>query len=186
MLSRLAREFAAEIANHDWSDAPWRIDRAGHHRKIDTNRGPDELTAKQTDNVRLNVAWVVAQVLGHEDPNLDITEFAASAGVEERRPGILKAGLRAWNGRYARPGTFDYDEGDLVAPAASSTPSATPAHPTSVLKVILDLDETTTWGDLRRFVELGAHEDADEKVFLERDPYDTDAQILGLSVYAAT
>jgi hypothetical protein len=29
-LSRPARELAAEINHHDWSDAPFRADRAGH------------------------------------------------------------------------------------------------------------------------------------------------------------
>lgn len=37
-LSRLAREFAAEINYHDWSDAPFRLDRAGHQRDHDGNR----------------------------------------------------------------------------------------------------------------------------------------------------
>jgi hypothetical protein len=37
-LSRLAEDFAAEIRNHDWSDAPWRADRAGHDRSRDSNR----------------------------------------------------------------------------------------------------------------------------------------------------
>lgn len=41
-LSRLAQEFAAEIANHDWSDAPYRTDRAGHQNSDDrpSRQGP--------------------------------------------------------------------------------------------------------------------------------------------------
>ncbi|GAA3081775.1 hypothetical protein GCM10017600_75110 [Streptosporangium carneum] len=37
-LGRLAREFAAEIANHDWSDATERLDRAGHKRDFESGR----------------------------------------------------------------------------------------------------------------------------------------------------
>jgi hypothetical protein len=102
MLSRIAREFAAEIANHDWSDAPWRLDRAGHHREADTNRGEQVLTTAETDHVRTNVMWVVAQVLLHADPNLDLHEFATECGVPRRithnnngRPsGGIGAGIR--------------------------------------------------------------------------------------------
>ena len=36
MLSRIAQQHADEIRQHDWSDAPWRIDRAGHSREHDT------------------------------------------------------------------------------------------------------------------------------------------------------
>lgn len=36
MLSPIAREFAVEVAHHDWSDAPWRLDRAGHQRADET------------------------------------------------------------------------------------------------------------------------------------------------------
>ena len=39
MLSHIATAFADEISNHDWSDAPYRLDRAGHHREDDSNRG---------------------------------------------------------------------------------------------------------------------------------------------------
>jgi hypothetical protein len=34
----LARDFAAEINYHHWSDAPYRIDRAGHRRDHDGGR----------------------------------------------------------------------------------------------------------------------------------------------------
>jgi hypothetical protein len=80
-MSRLAREFAAEIASHDWSDAPFRLDRAGHSRRIDTRRGEEQLSPEDTDRLRTNVMWVVAQVLKHADPNLDLHEFGAACGV---------------------------------------------------------------------------------------------------------
>lgn len=110
-LSRLAREFAAEINNHDWSDAPYRCDRAGHRRKDDRNSAAIQaLTARETDAVRMNVMWVVAQVLGHADPNLDPFEFADACGVDTRTPsgrprsGVITAGLRR------DPATGDYDQ----------------------------------------------------------------------------
>jgi len=81
MLSRLAREFAAEISSHDWSDAPYRLDRAGHDRRTDSRASDRVLSVEDTDSVRTNVAWVVAQVLKHEDPNLDLWEFASACGV---------------------------------------------------------------------------------------------------------
>jgi hypothetical protein len=99
MLSRLATEFAAEIANHDWSDAPFRADRAGHRRETDTNRGTEVLTAVQTDVLRTNVMWVTAQVLLHADPNLNILEYAQACGVPRRithrRDGTPSGGLWA-------------------------------------------------------------------------------------------
>lgn len=113
-LSRLASEFAAEIKNHDWSDAPYRADRAGHDRKTDT-KSSDALGATETDRVRTNVMWVAAQVLGHQDPNFDVYEFAAACGVETLtrrgvKDGSISAGLRIdQEGRYARPGTWDYE-----------------------------------------------------------------------------
>lgn len=44
-LSRLAQEFAAEINNPDWSDAPYRRDRSGHRREHDGHRA----TSRQLD-----------------------------------------------------------------------------------------------------------------------------------------
>ncbi|WP_292990650.1 hypothetical protein [Mycobacterium sp.] len=113
MLSRRAREFAAEIFSHDWSDAPYRLDRAGHQRSTDTrSRDSDQqpLSVEQTDYVRTNVVWVVAQVLRHEDPNLDIYEFAAACGVPRSithrtngsRSGVLSNGLR-WSDQDGVP-----------------------------------------------------------------------------------
>jgi hypothetical protein len=114
-LSRLAQEFAAEISNHDWSDAPYRFDRAGHDRTVDGNRG-DQLKPHEANAVRMNVMAVTAQVLGYQDPNFDEYEFAEACGVDTRtasgRPksGTIRAGLRILNGRYCRPGTWDIDE----------------------------------------------------------------------------
>ena len=71
MLSRVAQEFADEIANHDWSDAPYRLDRAGHSREHDSHSTTKVLSDRETDAVRTNVMWVAAQVLLHADPNLD-------------------------------------------------------------------------------------------------------------------
>lgn len=114
-LSRLAREFAAEIRQHDWSDAPWRRDRAGHDRVHDTNRGTKVLSEHETDAVRTNVMWVTAQVLAHADANFDAYEFAEACGVDTRTrrgvtSGVIEAGLRKdRDGRYHRPGTWDAD-----------------------------------------------------------------------------
>lgn len=102
MLSRLAREFAAEIANHDWSDAPYRLDRAGHSRRYDTNRGTRVLDPDETDRVRANVMWVTLQVLRHADPNLDLHEYAEACGVprwithnrDGQPSGAIRAGIR--------------------------------------------------------------------------------------------
>ena len=125
-LSRLAREFAAEIHNHDWSDAPFRADRAGHSREFDSKiHEAPQLTPEQTDTVRLNVFWVTAQVLGHADPNFDPYEFAEAAGVDTlaksgRKSGHITAGLRTSDGRYARPGTWKFDgDPNVLVPVLS-------------------------------------------------------------------
>ncbi|MGH8909803.1 MAG: hypothetical protein ACRD0K_25745 [Egibacteraceae bacterium] len=113
-LSRLAREFAAEIKLQDWSDSPWRRDRAGHRREDDSKSGERVLTRDETDSVRTNVMWVVAQVLGHCDPNFDEYEFAEACGVDTRtsggrRDGGIRAGLRIdTDGRYHHPGTLEW------------------------------------------------------------------------------
>ena len=101
MLSRLAQEFADEIRNHDWSDAPYRLDRAGHRRDVDHTGGP-QLSPREADAVRTNVMWVSAQVLKHADPNLDLHEYAEACGVPRRithnrdgQPsGAISAGIR--------------------------------------------------------------------------------------------
>lgn len=116
-LSRLAEAFAAEIRNHDWSDAPFRADRAGHDRAHDSNiYGVEQLLPYQTDTVRLNAMWVTAQVLGYMDPNFDVYEFAEAAGVNiltsrGERNGVIRAGVRIVDGRYCRPGTWDVTAG---------------------------------------------------------------------------
>lgn len=117
-LSRLAREFAAEIRLQDWSDAPYRLDRAGHNREHDTNRLPDVLTPEQTERIRTNVMWVTAQVLGYGDPNFHVYEFADACGVNTKTrrgepDGGIEYGLRREHqpgGRYQRPGTYEYDD----------------------------------------------------------------------------
>lgn len=106
MLNRLAREFAAEIASHDWSDAPFRLDRAGHQRRLDSagKRVTEPLSKQEADRVRTNVMWVTAQVLKHADPNLDLHEYAAACGIPRSithrtngsRSDAITYGLR-WN-----------------------------------------------------------------------------------------
>jgi hypothetical protein len=100
-LSRLAREFAAEIKNHDWSDAPYRRDRAGHRREHDHGwEDKPHLSEFETECVRTNVMWVAAQVLNYSDPNLDVYEFAEACGINtmtangRRRSGHIGHGLR--------------------------------------------------------------------------------------------
>ncbi|MFI5526963.1 hypothetical protein ACIA8O_00245 [Kitasatospora sp. NPDC051853] len=124
-LSRDARNFAAEIRNHDWSDAPWRLDRAGHSRADDTKAGPDALTVEQTRFVKTNVMWVVGQVLSNQDPNFDIYEFAEACGLKTttasgRKNGGIAAGIRTDTyGRALRPGTWDVDPDEVLTTAAS-------------------------------------------------------------------
>lgn len=114
MLSRLADEFAREIQNHDWSDAPYRADRAGHRREHDGRKKSHEvLSDDETDTVRTNVMWVTAQVLMHADPNFDLVAFAEACGAPRwviynssgKVSGALAAGIRRDNeGRAAAPG----------------------------------------------------------------------------------
>lgn len=103
MLSQMAQNFAAEIAGHDWSDAPFRADRAGHVRSVDgKNKSAQQLTQEQTETVALNVMWVVAQQLASVDPNFNVHEFAAACGISRRyrlrsdgsASGGISAGLR--------------------------------------------------------------------------------------------
>jgi hypothetical protein len=78
-LSRLAEEFAAEIKQHDWADAPYRADRAGHDRTRDQEKSSKTpvLNSDETEVLRLNVMWVTAQVLAHaERGNFDVVKFA--------------------------------------------------------------------------------------------------------------
>jgi hypothetical protein len=130
-LSRLAREFAAEINYHDWSDAPYRLDRAGHQREDDSNStGVPQLDQRGTDNVRTNVMWVAAQVLAHADPNFDVYEFAEWCGVDTRTPtgrprsGAILAGLRKnETGGFDRPGgPLAWDEETDADPGPDAGP----------------------------------------------------------------
>jgi hypothetical protein len=111
-LSRLAEQFAAEIKLHDWSDAPFRADRAGHSRENDSpHKLTEQLDEQATAIVRINVMWVTAQVLAFNDPNFDVYEYAKACGVEDRSPrgsrwgAGIEAGLRGVRGNYAEPGT---------------------------------------------------------------------------------
>lgn len=117
MLSRDAQERADEIRLHDWSDAPWRIDRAGHSRASDSK---SKLTTKvlsvnETDNVRWNVVLVTAQPFINSDPNFKLTEFAIACGLPPSMTGTLTnpnggldAGIRRNVDRHvAKPGSWD-------------------------------------------------------------------------------
>jgi hypothetical protein len=110
-LSRLAQQHADEIKLHDWSDAPFRADRAGHRREHDSHsHGVPQLAAAQTECVRINAVWVTAQVLSYNDPNFDVNEFAAACGIGERTVagyrwgGSIEAGLRGSPGNRMEPG----------------------------------------------------------------------------------
>lgn len=117
-LSKIAQEFAAEIRNHDWSDAPWRLDRAGHSRTGDSSSKITErvLTDDEARRVKTNAMWVTAQVLGYNDPNFDVYEFAEACGLNTRnsrggKNGGIDAGLRKdAYGRFMRPGTWKFDD----------------------------------------------------------------------------
>lgn len=121
MLSVIAQQFADEIRLHDWNDAPYRADRAGHQRASDGSRQSKQtLTSDEVEILRLNVVWVVGQVLGYNDGNFNIHEFGEAAGVAHRflrntdgRPsGIMDHGLRRdhlGDRRYYRPGTYQPD-----------------------------------------------------------------------------
>lgn len=113
-LSHLAAHLAAEINAHDWSDAPYRFDRAGHRRDRDSRRTEQVLNPDETELVKANAAMVVAQVLGHLEGELfDPHEFALSAGVARslrltargQRSGSIDAALRKDGYRYDTPGS---------------------------------------------------------------------------------
>ena len=111
-LSRIAKQHAAEIRNHDWSDAPYRIDRAGHSREDDRGkRTVEQLSPGETDRIRLNVIWTTAQVLAYNDPNFNVHEFAEAAGApgyllyrsDGKPSGGIAAGLRIRYDEDANP-----------------------------------------------------------------------------------
>lgn len=105
-LSRVAQEFADEIRSHDWQDAPYRLDRAGHRRTSDSRADNSELlTENETRTLVGNVVFVVGQVLKHQDPNLDLEEFATACGAGWMSAGVLEHGIR-----------FDHDSGHALAP----------------------------------------------------------------------
>lgn len=116
-LSRRAQKHADEIRAHDWSDAPFRADRAGHKREDDSRSSADspQLTDTQTGVLKLNIVWVTGQVLASDDPNFDIYEFAEACGVAtstsrgQKNRGI-EYGLRVIKGRPCVPGTWHTDE----------------------------------------------------------------------------
>lgn len=94
---------AGEIAGHDWSDAPYRLDRAGHQRSEDTkNSAHAPLSEAESDNVRWNVVMVTAQVVLLQDPGMDVVEYAMACGLPRglthntngKPSGGLSAGLR--------------------------------------------------------------------------------------------
>ncbi|GAA2268165.1 hypothetical protein GCM10010415_37120 [Streptomyces atrovirens] len=125
-LSRVAAEFAAEINQHDWSDAPYRADRAGHKRAVDRTNSP-QLEPQQIEVLKMNVAWVTGQVLAFNDPNFNEHEFFEACGLNPRTTrgqlsGWVTNGLRfedAPDGsrRYQIPGTYEYEG---TVPATSS------------------------------------------------------------------
>lgn len=96
-LSNIAKKFALEIRNHYWNDAPFRADKAGHHPDFDSLKNrEDDLSDHEAESIRVNVVWVVAQVLKSEDPNIDLLEFAEACGADENylKSGIMRYGLR--------------------------------------------------------------------------------------------
>jgi hypothetical protein len=76
------------------------------------------LTSEETDRIRTNVMWVTAQVLGYNDPNFQVYEFAEACGVNTKTrrgesDGGIESGLRREHqpgGRYQRPGTHEFDD----------------------------------------------------------------------------
>lgn len=136
-LSKLAQQFADEIRQQDWTDAHIRLDRAGHDRKHDTKSRPDDkvLDTEQARFVKTNVMWVTAQVLGYNDPNFDVHEFAEACGLNilNSRGGLngsFTAGLREQCGRYMRPGTFEFDAvTEVITTHGSEAYHATTACP---------------------------------------------------------
>lgn len=94
-LSKLAAQFAAEIRQHDWSDAAYRADRAGHRRDLDSSaKRAHQHSVGEEANIRLNAMWVTAQVLAYNDPNFDVYEFSEACGCAGFTRAFIKSGLR--------------------------------------------------------------------------------------------
>ena len=167
MLSRLAQQFAAEIRQHDWSDAPYRGDRAGHRREHDTNRGAKQLSPAEAETVKLNAIWVSAQVLAFNDPNFDIVEFARACD-NDTKPGILKAGLRGGQGIYQVPGTYSYE----ASPDLEDPDNRIVDNTTGRMRVVMQLDDKTTWADLRAFVAKADEDDLETLWFTYDEQWD--------------
>lgn len=105
-LSGRARDMAAEIRLHDWSDAHSRLDRAGHQHDNDSpSKRQRQLTPEETDYVRMNVVWVTGQALLYEDPTLNFAEYAEACGVSGRllrnKDGAYSGAL--WSGIRLEP-----------------------------------------------------------------------------------
>ncbi|MGW7196633.1 hypothetical protein [Streptomyces chryseus] len=109
-LSQEASDYAAEIRLHDWSDAPYRTNRAGHDRTTDYKATKEHLNDLETARVRWNVMITAAQFFQYRDPNFNLPEFAEACGVDMNAPtgrwlGNLEAGLRHdRNGHVSPPG----------------------------------------------------------------------------------
>ena len=94
VLSRIAREFAAEIAYRDWEEVA----------ELGTGGG--------ANSIRLMVTAAVAQVLASCDPNLQVHEFARACGVpaalvespDGARRSAIGDEIRWDRGRIGRPG----------------------------------------------------------------------------------
>ena len=109
-LSTMAQSLADEIAAQDWSDAHSRADGARHNRETDRTQSP-QLSVHETDTVRVNAMWVVAQALSDHDPNFDVDVFADAAGVSKSYrlrkdgtpSGAISAGIRWKTGESYTP-----------------------------------------------------------------------------------
>lgn len=146
MLSRVAAEMAAEIKQQDWSDAPFRIDRAGHQRRNDSNRGTGVLNEKETENVKTNVMWVTAQVLGHNDPSFNVLEYAAACGIVGlSSTGWIKAGVRVTDGRYDPPGTLA-SASDLLPRCHVCAVIIEPDKDGEIRREMVEQDGRIVWG----------------------------------------
>lgn len=103
-LSTIAQRLADEIRTQDWSDAHSRADGARHDRASDRTQ-EQQLSAEETEFVRMNVIWVVGQALAEDDPNFDIRVFAQAAGASQdwllRKDGRPNRGIEAGLRRVA-------------------------------------------------------------------------------------